>query len=140
MAQSWKMDVGINHVGAYQVSGKPYAQADVDASSAVTVSFPYVTKWVQVTNKTVTPLKVGFSALGIAGTAQVGPAKSYFTVDASSSAGGYGVSEIFEMKVSQLFLLGGDGVDVVAGLTNILPERTLMGAGLLSWSGSVGVG
>ena len=139
MAQSWKMDVGISHVGAYQVSGKPYAQADVDASSAVTVSFPYVTKWVQVTNKTITPLKVGFSALGIAGTAQVGPAKSYFTVDASS-ASGYGVSDMFDVKVSQLFLLGGDGVDVVAGLTNILPERTLMGAGLLSWSGSVGVG
>jgi len=98
-----------------------------------------VTKWVQVTNKTETPLKVGFSALGIAGTADVLPAKSYFTVNASSS-NGYGVSEIFEMKVSQLFLLGGNGVDVVAGLTNILPERTLMGVGLLNWSGSAGVG
>ena len=40
---SWKTDVGINHVGAYQVSGRPFATGSIDASAAVKIQFPKVT-------------------------------------------------------------------------------------------------
>lgn len=128
---SWKMDVGVNHVPAYQVSGRPFASGNINASSAVAVQFPYVTRWFQVVNRTATPLKLGFSENGVSGT-------NYITVDASGSAG-YGVSEIYETKVSEIWLLGGNGVDVMAGLTSILPDRVSGSIGP-SWSGSAGVG
>jgi len=128
---SWKMDVGVNHVPAYQVSGRPFAKGNVDASSAVAVQFPYVTRWFQVTNRSASPIKLGFSELGIGGT-------NYIRVDASGSSG-YGVSEVYELKVSEIWLLGGNGIDVMAGLTSILPERVSGSTGP-SWSGSAGVG
>lgn len=129
--KSYQANVGLNHVPAYQVSGQPFAEAGVDASSAASVDFPYVTRWFQVTNKGGTALKVGFSSLGVSGT-------NYFTVDASGSAG-YGVSQVLELKVSELWLLGSDSVDVVAGLTSIPAGRTTTDSGT-SWSGSSGVG
>ena len=129
--KSWQAEVGINHVPAYQVSGRPYATGNINASSTTSVTFPYVTRWFQVINKTSTPLKVGFSELGVDGT-------NYFTVDASGSAG-YGVSEPLEIKITQLWLNGGNGVDVVAGLTTVPAQRTETSTGP-SWSGSLGVG
>ena len=30
---SWKMDVGVNHVPAYQVSGRPFASGNIDAQA-----------------------------------------------------------------------------------------------------------
>ena len=39
-AISWRTDVGVNHVGAYQVSGRPFATGSIDASTAVKVEFP----------------------------------------------------------------------------------------------------
>ena len=128
---SWKMDVGVNHVPAYQVSGRPFASGNIDASSAVAVQFPYVTRWFQVTNKTASPIKLGFSENGVSGT-------NYITVSASGSAG-YGVSDVYEIKVSEIWLLGGNGIDVMAGLTSILPDRVSGSIGP-SWSGSAGVG
>ncbi len=129
--KSYQANVGLNHTPAYQVSGQPYATSSIDATTAVSVSFPYVSRWFQVTNKSGAPLKVGFSAFGVAGT-------NYFTVNASSSAG-YGVSDIYELKITELHLLGSDDVDVVAGLTSIPGARTTTSTGT-SWSGSAGVG
>lgn len=129
--KSYQANVGLNHTPAYQVSGQPYAQAGVDASSAASVTFPYVTRWFQVTNKGDAPLKIGFSSLGVSGT-------NYFTVNASGSTG-YGTSQVLELKVSELWFLGSDNVDVVAGLTSIPAGRTTTDSGT-SWSGSSGVG
>lgn len=129
--KSWQAEVGINHVPAYQVSGRPYAKGGINAGSATSVTFPYVTRWFQVINKTSAPLRVGFSELGVDGA-------NYFTVDASGSAG-YGVSEPLEMKITQLWLSGSTGVDVVAGLTTVPAQRTETTSGP-SWSGSLGVG
>ena len=129
--KSYQANVGLNHTPAYQVSGQPYAEAGIDASSETSVTFPYVTRWFQVINKNGTPLKVGFSSNGLNGT-------NYFTVSASGSSG-YGVSDVLELKVSEIHLLGGNGVDVVAGLTSIPSGRTTTDSGT-SWSGSSGVG
>ena len=133
--KSWQMEVGLNHVPAYQVSGQPFASGSINAiatATATKISFPYVTRWIYVTNNSTTATcKVGFSELGLAGT-------NYFTV-------GKGVTSIpvtterFELKVSELWITGSGDVDIVAGLTSVPTSRTTTSAGT-SWSGSSGVG
>mgnify|MGYP001306347618 FL=1 len=143
---SWAVGVGLNNVGSYQVSGRPFASGSVNATSAVKVSFPNVTKWVQVINKAGTPLKVGFSEAGVRAdanwTSTLGKAAgvAYFTVQSGSANGGVlGKSEVMEIKVSQLWLSGSSAVEVVAGLTNIYGGRAATSTGP-NWSGSIGVG
>jgi len=152
--QYWTAEVGINHAPAYQVSGRPYANADIDPKFATEVSFPYVTRWVKIINKTAFPMRVGFSENGVSGSVGSdvdGPTKAYFTIDASGSTRGYGVSDRLEMKVSELWLWDGAGadcsagVDIVAGLTTIPSNRTNMEPSSATnvkpnWSGSAGVG
>ena len=82
-----------------------------------------------IVNTTATPTRVGFSELGVEGTYT----SNYFTLAANSS------SPVLELKVSQLWLKGGNGIDVVAGLTTIPTQRTTTDTGP-SWSGSSGVG
>jgi hypothetical protein len=132
MAVSWKMDVGINHAPAYQVSGRPFASGGVDATTATKVSFPYVTRWVYIVNRTGEDVKVGFSELGVEGT-------NYFIVSRKNSDTRHSSARL-EVKVADLWLSGSALVDVCAGLTSIPRDRTSMGDGLPSWSGSVGVG
>ena len=129
-------EVGLNNVGSYQVSGRPFASTQT-AGSAAEVAFPMVSTWFQVINRSVKPIRVGFSAVGVSGS-------NYFTVPESGSVTGYGKSDIFRMKVSGIWIYapaaGTNGpVDVVAGLTCIDRKKT---AGRLgpSWSGSAGVG
>ena len=132
MAVSWKMDVGINHAPAYQVSGRPFASGGVDATTATKVSFPYVTRWVYIVNRTGEDVRVGFSELGVEGT-------NYFIVSRKNSDARFASARL-ELKVSELWLSGSALVDVCAGLTSIPTNRTSMGDGLPSWSGSAGVG
>jgi len=132
MAVSWKMDVGINHAPAYQVSGRPFASGGIDATTATKVSFPYVTRWVYIVNRTGEDVKVGFSELGVEGT-------NYFIVSRKNSDARFASARL-EVKVSDLWLSGSGLVDVCAGLTSIPRDRTSMGDGLPSWSGSAGVG
>ena len=58
---SWKMRVGINHVPAFQTSGRPFASGGIDANAdQQVVNFPYVTRWIQVVNDGSGSVKVGF--------------------------------------------------------------------------------
>ena len=134
MAVSWKMDVGINHAPAYQVSGRPFASGAIDATSATYIAFPYVTRWIYVVNTGATDCRVGFSQAGVEGT-------NYFTLGKKDNQT-YMSSARLELKVTQLWFSGSDGpaIDVCAGLTTIPIDRTSMGDNLPSWSGSVGVG
>jgi hypothetical protein len=138
MAGSWKTGVGLNHVGAYQVSGVPFASGSIDCkapSGGFEVVFPYVSRWFQVINKDLSnDCRVGFSALGVVGT-------NYFTVaKGDADASGHGVSSgILELKVSSIFISGSLDVDIVAGLTKIERESTTTTTGA-NWSGSSGVG
>ena len=126
--KSYKSEVGINHVPAYQVSGVPFASGNLDATSGLQILFPYVTRWVEVVNTSNAVLKVGFSQNGVGGS-------NYFEVPISSSLGP------LEVKVSEIYLNGGASgkTSVVAGLTGILPQRLNTTSGT-SWSGSSGVG
>ena len=143
MAMSWKAEVGINNVSAFQVSGRPFASASVDYdTTARVVEFPYVTRWFQVINKSTVPLRVGYSAAGVTAAGSGAGDAYYFTVDASGS-NGYGKSTVYETKLTNLWLYGGSAgiCDVVAGLTTIPRQRTSGSLGLnFSGSGPVAVG
>ena len=81
------MSPGLNHVGAYQVSGKPFASGSITTAlnNARCVKFPYLTRWIWITNHgTDQVLRVGFSENGVNGTAdaidQAGPGNYYFRI------------------------------------------------------------
>jgi len=118
--------VGLSNVGSYQVSGQPWVSGGIDASSLLTINFPYVTGWVMVRNNTGDACKIGFSKKGATG-------KNYFTVGSGSA------TERLEVKVTEMHFVGSSDVDVMAGLTNI-PRGTINNpsnspAGT-NWSGS----
>lgn len=135
--KSWHMEVGINHVPAYQVSGIPFASGGINCSSgkgAQVVYFPSVTRWVTVVNNDISnDVKVGFSKVGVDN-------NNFFTVPNLGGAPGLlAHTHVLELKVSELWISGSTDVDIVAGLTSITNERTTTDTGS-SWSGSAGVG
>ena len=130
---SFKHETGLNHVGAYQVSGVPFASGSIvcDGAAPVKITFPYVTRWIKVINNDTNDVKVGFSENGLAGT-------NYFTVN-GTSGNEQNQTETLELKVTELYLTGSGDVDIVAGLTSINGRMTTTDTGT-SWSGSSGVG
>ena len=125
---------GLNNVGSYQVSGIPYLSGGIDATTGdlAQLDFPYVTRWVQISNSGSSVLNYSFSALG-----------------PTTDPGNLGIvfpdstTPRMEIKITQLFLTGGvaQGVYVAAGLTNLPIARVdNIGPSGSSWSGSVGVG
>jgi len=140
MAGSWNLEAGLNHVGAYQVSGRPFASGSINALHGLRpggheIQFPYVAKWFKVINNDETNIcKVAFSVSGMTGS------NNFFTVDAADfDAFGAGNSGVLDLKVSSIWISGSTDVDVVAGLTTINKARTATDAGI-NWSGSSGVG
>jgi hypothetical protein len=132
---------GLGYAPAYQVSGKPYALGGIDATTAASVTFPAVTRWVMVSNTGNANLRIGFSLRGTEGNA----VSNYLEILPSSSFGPV------ELKLTALHLIGGTAgnVSVMAGLTgiNILNLDNSSVAGdqgnpnrVLNWSGSDGVG
>ena len=136
---AWKIEVGLNNVPAYQVSGRPYASGGINATAPTYVTFPYVTRWVYVINHGAVACKVGFSEAGVRNDDLMGGGTNYFIVSRKNSDARF-ASVRLEVKVADLWLSGSGLVDVCAGLTSIPRDRTSMGDGLPSWSGSVGVG
>jgi len=128
---NYKQGVGLNNVGSYQVSGKPWATGSINATDAVLVSFPSVTRWVYVVNHDGSnACKVGFSENGVSGS-------NYIRVASD------GASQRLEIKVTELYLYGANGVDIMAGLSFVPNERINYSDGSPSgsnWSGSAGVG
>ncbi len=135
--KSWQMEVGLNNVASYQVSGRPFATGGINCSpskGAKVVEFPFVARWVSIVNNdSAREVRVGFSQAGVDG-------DNYFTVPELGGAPGLlATSSPMELKISQIWISGSTNVDVVAGLTSIRPERTTTSDGP-SWSGSAGVG
>ena len=132
----WPAEVGINHVGAYEVSGRPFASGNIACGDALKLEFPFVTRWITIVNTTAHDVRVGFSHNGVSGS-------NYFTVQKkNSSGGGFAGSQRLELKVSEIWLYSpavAGKVDVVAGLTSINKNKTSGSTGP-SWSGSIGVG
>ena len=137
MSISWKTGVGLNHVGAYQVSGVPFASGAIDCrtpATATEIPFPYVTRWVHIINRGSYDCKVGFSRVGLDNNNHFSVAKADDNANGST-----GNSLILELKVSSLYITGSDVVDIVAGVTKIDRASTTTADGA-NWSGSSGVG
>ena len=135
--KSYKANVGLNHVPAYQASGRPWASGSIncknDAMEIAELEFPTVTRWIYVTNHGADAVRVGFSELGVL-------SDNYFRVAGVAASGNSAPQSVrLEVKVSKLYLSGSTSVDVVAGLTTI-PEHRTSGSTGPSWSGSAGVG
>jgi len=139
MSESFIYSSGLGNVPSYQVSGVPFVTGGVDATSATKVSFPYVTRWIQVANIGSTLARIGFSEQGVNGT-------KYFTVP-SVGAGGGGTalvpySSVFEIKATEIWISGSNNVDVIAGLTTIPTARinnSSVSPSGSNWSGSANV-
>ena len=129
-------EVGLNNVGSYQVSGRPFVSTQIAGSAAV-VALPMVSSWIKVTNHGAHTVRVGFSSVGVGGT-------NFIELSGASETFGGNAATTGELrvKVSGIWISSPSGssrVDVVAGLTCIHRKKT---AGRLgpNWSGSAGVG
>lgn len=147
---------GIGFVPAYEISGIPYVTssvpAEVGTTNAVSVRFPYVTRWVEVVNTGAKPLRIGFSKNGVEGKGAItsGSSRStsspeytpnhrnYFVLNPSGSAGGS--TTRLELRCSSIFFLSDHtsetSFSLIAGLTTI-PGRDL---NLTGSSGHLGIG
>lgn len=129
MTTQWP-EPGPNLVGEYQISGLPYATSSVVTSTTdpLQIAFPFVTRFLTVTNTGTNYLGVGWTVNGIKG-------GDRFTLAPSGSYTG-------DWRVKDLYLLGIGGscnFQVQAGLTMVRRKMfpTLTGsaaAGVLSAS------
>jgi|10_taG_2_1085330.scaffolds.fasta_scaffold00764_9 hypothetical protein len=122
---------GINLVGSYQLSGVPFvtssATTEVAGASVVSVKFPYVTRWVEVTNIGDQALRVGFSENGVLGKGssisgskeeRLQGHKNYYVLGTSGSH----QPARWELRCSEMFFStpgGTTGFSLIAGLTGI---------------------
>lgn len=111
-------------VPAYQVSAVPFV-----TSSTVTttneISFPYVTRFFTIQNTSSTPLRFGFTQLGVQGT-------NYFVIPSGSYYSG-------EIRTDRLFVSSSTGgsisYSVIAGLTGVPTRNFLTITGSNGFSG-----
>tara|TARA_R110002020_G_scaffold443811_2_gene655131 strand:+ start:161 stop:547 length:387 start_codon:yes stop_codon:yes gene_type:complete len=119
---------GVGSVGSYQMSAQPYATSSlaITAGAVTEITFPYVTKFITVTNTNTganAGLRVGFSSNGVF------PGTNYFLLDNGESYTG-------EWRLTSIFLtcdtVANTSASVVAGVTGIKTT--------LDYTGSSGVG
>lgn len=123
--------VGLNHVGAYQVSGTPYVSSSIppqDVSSSIRFRFPNVTRRITIKSDSNTDLRIHFAPYDSYDSASYG-----YTTVASASAnyviiGGGSGSQVFDVKCKEVFISAtGTGatnkVYVSAELTSIPAQR-----------------
>lgn len=122
---------GLGNVGSYQASGIPYVTSSLavpaENGTPLQVSFPSVTREFTVRNDGASEIRVGFSALGVSGSAT-----NFYALASSGSFSA-------PMKVTDLFLISSTGsageATVVGVLTGIDRDQVID-----NWSGSAGVG
>ena len=123
-SDSWKLAPGLNNVGSFQVSGRPYCSgsclAPVSGATSFVLRFPAVTKWFQIEPKQTMKnkeMRVAFSENGLHG-----KGGANFRMHRSASIRGP-----IDMKISELwFMSEGNATytfDVLAGLTNLPVKR-----------------
>jgi hypothetical protein len=135
MSESFIYSSGLGNVPSYQVSGIPFVTGGINATAATKISFPYVTRWIQITNfVTGADLKVAFSQNGLNGT-------RYFRVGRQAS-NIFHTSVVLELKTTEIWLSGSTSVDIIAGLTTIPTARidnSSVSPSGSNWSGSANV-
>jgi len=95
-------------VAEYQQSSIPYVTGSTHDGFTFEHTFPFVTRWIVVTNSSDTAMKIGFTRTGI-------DANQYINVPANS------MTPRLELKCTSLFTDGTNAktYEIMAGLTNI---------------------
>tara|TARA_R110001583_G_scaffold31043_5_gene106571 strand:+ start:5700 stop:6161 length:462 start_codon:yes stop_codon:yes gene_type:complete len=126
---------GANFTPAYQASGTPFVTSSNGTTVTTTPShlrFPHVTRFIQVTNTSEYPLRIGFSENGVNGlggsvsgssyeTSSPARCKNYLLLSGSTSGGGNQTVRL-EVRCKELFIRsesGTTGFTLIAGLTGI---------------------
>jgi len=122
--------VGLNHVGAYQVSGVPYVSGSVlpnNTSDSIRFQFPSVTRkvYIRTFQSSNHEIRIHFAPYTAGDFSYTNGASNNSNYISSFDAG---VIEL-EVKCSEIFLSAGDNntvggnVEVIAELTNIPAAR-----------------
>ncbi len=154
---------GISFAPAYEVSGVPYVTSSAAkevGSTAVRVSFPFVTRWLEIVNTGTEELRIGFTKNGVEGkgaatlpddvifsgskseevdNVAVNGRKNFFILAGSGSSGNYMGRARWELRCSDVFFASqgvGTSFSICAGLTTI-PRDSL---NLTGSQGFLGVG
>lgn len=124
----FKYNVGIGHVGSYQVSGHPFltGSTTIDAGIVHTITFPRVAKKVVVTSRSAVDLQVSFTDPN---TGDAAAGKHYVSLVDNKD------SFTFDVKCKEIYVtsLGAGGAyELYAELTGIEPKEMypLTGSGL----------
>tara|TARA_R110000796_G_C14475000_1_gene426017 strand:- start:148 stop:603 length:456 start_codon:yes stop_codon:yes gene_type:complete len=135
--------VGFNNVGSYQASAKPYIKTELvvpasssDASTALEISFPKVTKFITVRNDATSAageIRLAFASGGLGADKDGGTsANNYIKIAQSASFSA-------DFRVTKIYLMSDKNyttnATVIAGLTQIESARLPD-----SWKGDTGVG
>lgn len=135
MSEAFIYSSGLGNVPSYQVSGIPFVTGGISAATATKVSFPYVTRWIEIANYGTSEVRVGFSQNGVNGT-------NYYRVGKAGTAGYNHTSVRLEVKATEIWLSGSTSVDIMAGLTTIPAARinnSAVSPSGSNWSGSANV-
>ena len=123
------------NVAEYQVSGIPFFYTFTTAEDTVhTITFPYVTQWIQIILDDNKSIKVGYSKAGLAhdggnyedntatGGADSRLLGTNYVVFDSTSAGDLPNGAIWRMKTNQIAIISAAEVrvSIVAGLTSVV--------------------
>ena len=107
-----------NNADEYDCSGTPWCETFTLSGTVTEITFPTVTRWIQIINTNTTAgnsAKVGFSENGVNGN----PVDNYFIIPGGTESGR------LELRCLKLFLKAGAGspvVSVIAGVTQIPPK------------------
>ena len=145
---TYQYRAGLQNVGSYQVSGKPFVTGAVNCGNTggpVKIQFPNVTKWVLIQNDGASELRVGFSSASCL--AGLHDNTGHFFVPASGTTSGPGQIGPLDLKLTELWISGSTHVNVVAGLTfinqgainNPSMSPDPLSSSYTNWSGTVGV-
>jgi len=124
---------GPSFVPAYQVSGVPFvtssASAEVTTSAPIKISFPTVTRWVQVRNNGANSLRVGFTEHGVKGTETA----NFYLLSPSTAASGHtqATTDRWEVRCKEIFVMaqgGTTGFSLMAGLTGVVQFPVVTGS------------
>ena len=121
---------GIGNVGSYQVSGTPHLTgALMENNHQLKVTFPAVTKNIQIFVTGANPIRMAFDAHGT----EVNAHHNFFTLDPLGSAASGSIS--LDVKCKEIHFLatqGQTGFQMVSSLTGIEPGMmfTLSGSGI----------
>jgi|LWDU01.1.fsa_nt_gi hypothetical protein len=127
-----------NNADEYVGSSLPFVTGSVVITTTPQkISFPYVTRWIVVTNTHATAeMRFGFTENGVNGNPAAN--SNYFLLNAKDTGDGMQTTPRLEVKCTSIWVRGDTGTgacSIIAGYTNIPKNQFLNLTGSASFSG-----